>query len=99
MFAYLCHNNTRNTGGGHQDDPEDRERGIPGLDRGDLCRIFLPALLAWSKGRFFDNKSLFDDFRSRKARLEAKQQDAAVSEQEPQSDDPETGNNASFSAE
>ena len=34
---------------------------------GDL--IFLPALLAWSKGRFFDNKSLFDDFRSRKARL------------------------------
>ena len=34
---------------------------------GDL--IFMPALLAWSKGRFFDNKSLFDDFRSRKTRL------------------------------
>ena len=35
---------------------------------GDL--IFLPALLSWSKGRFFDNKSLLDDFRSRKKRLE-----------------------------
>lgn len=31
---------------------------------GDL--IFLPALLSWSKGRFFDNKSLLDDFRPRK---------------------------------
>ena len=64
---------------------------------GDL--IFLPALLAWSKGRFFDNKSLFDDFRPRKARLEAKEQNATVSEQEPQSDEPEMDNNISPSAE
>lgn len=41
---------------------------------GDL--IFLPALLTWSKGRFFSNKHLLDDFRSYKAPQPANAEEA-----------------------